>query len=50
MEKETKMIQVQSRFTPSEMELLRRQAEAEGRSISNLIHTVIVAYLKKVSD
>ena len=43
---EKKLIQVQTRFTKTEKERLEKQASKEGRSVSNLIHTVILDYLK----
>ena len=46
MEKENKMMQVQTRFTNSEYEQIQNQARLESRSISNLIHTVMMNYLE----
>ena len=46
-EKQTKDKQVQTRYTWAEYEDLKAQAEKEGRNVSNLTHTVMMAYLKQ---
>ena len=46
-EKKTKDKQVQTRYTQAEYEDLKAQAEKEGRNVSNLTHTVMMAYLKQ---
>lgn len=43
--KETKDKQVQTRYTLEEYEKLKERAEKEGRTVSNLTHTVIMNYL-----
>lgn len=43
--KENKDKQVQTRYTWEEYEKLKAQAEKEGRTVSNLTHTVIMNYL-----
>ena len=45
--KETKSVQVNLRFTPSEVKAIQKRAEEEGRTPSNLIHTVMMAYLNE---
>ena len=44
--KETKDKQIQTRFTWAEYDVLKKRAEEEGRTVSNLIHTATVIYLK----
>lgn len=44
--KEKKDKQVMTRFTPSEYEKIEKRAKEEGRSISNILHTAMMAYLK----
>ena len=43
--KETRTEKVMVRFTPSEHEALKKKAAEEGRTASNLIHTIAIAYL-----
>lgn len=43
--KDNKEKQVQTRYTMEEYEKLKAQAEKEGRTVSNLTHTVIMNYL-----
>lgn len=42
---ERKTNQLQSRFTDSELAKIEAKASEEGRTISNLIHTVIMEYV-----
>ena len=43
--KETKDKQVMTRFTPAEYEQIEKRAKKEGRTISNILHTAMMAYL-----
>ena len=43
--KETKEKQVQVRYTPSEYAALKKKAEQEGRTVSNLLHYVSMDYV-----
>lgn len=43
---ETKDKQVQVRYTPSEYMALKRQADEECRSVSNLLHKISTNYLQ----
>ncbi len=45
--KENKTKQIQTRFTEAEVELLKAKAEEEGRTVSNLIHTLVITNLNK---
>ena len=45
--KETKSEQVMTRFSPSERKALEEKASSEGRTVANLIHTVVMNYLKQ---
>lgn len=42
--KENKDKQVQTRYTQEEYLILKAQADKEGRSVSNLTHTVMMNY------
>lgn len=43
--KENKTKQIQTRFTEAEVELLKAKAKEEGRTVSNLIHTIVITNL-----
>ena len=43
--KENKTIQIQTRFTQAEAELLKAKAKEQGRTVSNLIHTLVITNL-----
>lgn len=43
--KETKDKQVQTRYTMEEYAKLKERADKEGRTVSNLTHTVMMNYL-----
>ena len=45
--KETKDIRIQIRFTPSEFEEIKNRAESEGRTISNLVHYIVMDNLNE---
>ena len=45
--KETRSEQIQTRFSPSERKSLEEKASSEGRTVANLIHTVVMNYLKE---
>ena len=45
--KETRSEQIQTRFSPSERKALEEKASSEGRTVANLIHTIVMDYLKK---
>ena len=44
-EKENKTIQIQTRFTEAEAQLLKEKAKEEGRPVSNLIHKLVMTNL-----
>lgn len=45
--KETRSEQIMTRFSPSERKALEEKASSEGRTVANLIHTVVMNYLKQ---
>ena len=45
MEKETRTEQIQTRFTPTERKAIEAKAESEGRTVANLIHTIVMNYV-----
>ena len=45
--KETRSEQIMTRFSSSERKALEEKASSEGRTVANLIHTVVMNYLKQ---
>lgn len=45
--KETKSEQIMTRFSPSERKALEEKASSEGRTVANLVHTIVMNYLEK---
>ena len=43
--KETRSEKIQVRFTPTQKKQLEKQASQEGRTASNLLHTIAMSYL-----
>jgi hypothetical protein len=47
MVKENRTEQIQTRFTPTERKAIEAKASEEGRTVANLIHTIVMNYVKK---